>query len=56
MVVAVNYIFKNRGKKRSTVLEYSLLFPWLLPTILICYSYRTFFNSEEATGAKMCVS
>ena len=47
VVVAVNYIFKNRGKKRSTVLEYSLLFPWLLPTILICYSYRTFFNSED---------
>lgn len=47
VVVAVNYIFKNRGKKLSTVLEYSLLFPWLLPTILICYSYRTFFNSED---------
>ena len=47
VVVAVNYIFKNKGKKRSTVLEYSLLFPWLLPTILICYSYRTFFNSDE---------
>ena len=29
------------------MLEYSLLFPWLLPTILICYSYRTFFNSES---------
>lgn len=47
VVVAVNYIFKNKGKKRSTVLEYSLLFPWLLPTILICYSYRTYFNSES---------
>jgi iron(III) transport system permease protein len=47
VVVAVNYIFKNKGKKRSTVLEYSLLFPWLLPTILICYSYRTYFNSNE---------
>ena len=46
VVVAVNYIFKNKGKKRSTVLEYSLLFPWLLPTILICYSYRTYFNSD----------
>ena len=29
------------------MLEYSLLFPWLLPTILICYSYRTYFNSES---------
>ena len=47
VVVAVNYIFKNKGKLRSTALEYSLLFPWLLPTILICYSYRTFFNSDE---------
>ena len=47
VVVAVNYIFKNKGKKRSTVLEYSLLFPWLLPTILICYSYRTYFNSAS---------
>ena len=46
VVVACNYIFKNRGKKRGAVLEYSLLFPWLLPTILICYSYRTFFNSD----------
>ena len=37
----------NRGKLRSTVLEYSLLFPWLLPTILICYSYRTYFNADS---------
>ena len=47
VVVAVNYIFKHRNKLRSTVLEYSLLFPWLLPTILICYSYRTYFNSTD---------
>jgi len=47
VVVAVNYIFKHKNKLRSTVLEYSLLFPWLLPTILICYSYRTFFNSDN---------
>ncbi|MBQ8200151.1 MAG: iron ABC transporter permease [Clostridia bacterium] len=46
VVVAVNYIFRNKGKKRATVLEYSLLFPWLLPTILICYSYRTYFNTD----------
>ena len=45
VVVACNYIFKH--KKSGIALEYSLLFPWLLPTILICYSYRTFFNSEE---------
>ena len=24
-----------------------MLFPWLLPTILICYSFRTYFNSES---------
>lgn len=47
VVVACNYIFKKRNKKSGVVLEYCLLFPWLLPTILICYSYRTFFNSES---------
>ncbi len=46
VVVVCNYIFKNRNKKISTVLEYCLLFPWLLPTILICYSFRIFFNSD----------
>ena len=45
VVVACNYIFKH--KKTATILEYALLFPWLLPTILICYSYRTFFNSSD---------
>ena len=47
VVVACNYIFKNRKKASGKVLEYTLLFPWLLPTILICYSYRTFFNSDS---------
>lgn len=46
VVIACNYIFKNRNNKKGTILEYSLLFPWLLPTILICYSYRTYFNSD----------
>ena len=45
VVVACNYIFKH--KKTGTILEYALLFPWLLPTILTCYSYRTFFNSSD---------
>ena len=45
VVVACNYIFKH--KKTGTILEYALLFPWLLPTILICYSYRTFFNGGD---------
>ena len=46
VVVACNYIFKNKNKKSGIILEYCLLFPWLLPTILICYSYRTYFNSD----------
>lgn len=46
VVIACNYIFKNLGKKKGAILEYCLLFPWLLPTILICYSYRTFFNTD----------
>ena len=47
VVAACSYIFKNRNKKSGVALEYALLFPWLLPTILICYSYRTYFNSED---------
>ena len=47
VVVACNYIFNKKHKKSGAVLEYALLFPWLLPTILICYSYRIFFNSES---------
>ena len=47
VVIACNYIFKNRSKKTGIALEYSLLFPWLLPTILICYSYRVYFNSND---------
>ena len=47
VVIACSYIFKNKNKKRSTLVEYALLFPWLLPTILICYSYRIFFNSDS---------
>ena len=46
VVIAVNYIFKNKNKKRAAAVESCLLFPWLLPTILICYSYRIFFNRD----------
>ena len=46
VVVACNYIFNKQHKKSGVILEYALLFPWLLPTILICYSYRTYFNSD----------
>ena len=47
VVVACNYIFKKKNKGSGVVLEYALLFPWLLPTILICYSYRIYFNSND---------
>ena len=47
VVVACNYMFNKKHKKSGIVLEYALLFPWLLPTILICYSYRTYFNSNS---------
>ncbi len=46
VVVACNYIFKKKNKGTGVALEYALLFPWLLPTILICYSYRSYFNSD----------
>ena len=46
VVIAVNYIFKHRNKKRAALVEGCLLFPWLLPTILICYSFRIFFNGN----------
>ncbi|MBR0228733.1 MAG: iron ABC transporter permease [Clostridia bacterium] len=46
VVAAVNYIFKQKNKKRAVIVEACLLFPWLLPTILICYSYRIFFNDK----------
>ena len=47
VVAACNYIFRRRNRKSGVILEYALLFPWLLPTILICYSYRTYFNSDN---------
>lgn len=47
MAAACNYIFKKHNKKISVAVGYGLLFPWLLPTTLICYSYRTYFNSES---------
>ena len=46
VLIAVNYIFENKNQKRSKIVEACLLFPWLLPTILICYSYRIYFNNN----------
>ena len=46
VVIACNYMFNKKHKKSGVILEYALLFPWLLPTILFCYSYRTYFNSD----------
>ena len=45
VVIACSYISKHR--KTGTILEYCLLLPWMLPTILIGYSLRTYFNSSE---------
>ena len=53
VVAVVNYIFKNKHRKRSRVAEACMLFPWLLPTILICYSYRIFFNSDIFAGVRL---
>ena len=46
VVLAVNYIFKHKKAKTSRAVEAGLLFPWLLPTILICYSYRIYFKEN----------
>ena len=46
VVIVCNYIFKHKSEKKSKIMEYCLLFPWLLPTILICTSYRVYFNSD----------
>lgn len=46
VVLAVSYIFRHRNKMRALITESCLLFPWLLPTILICYSFRIFFNRD----------
>ena len=46
VVLAVNYIFKHKKAKSSKLVEAGMLFPWLLPTILICYSFRIYFKQE----------
>ncbi|MBR5344666.1 MAG: iron ABC transporter permease [Clostridia bacterium] len=46
VVLAVNYIFKHKKAKSSKFVEAGMLFPWLLPTILICYSYRIYFKQN----------
>ncbi len=46
VVLAVNYIFKHKKAKTSKLVEAGMLFPWLLPTILICYSFRIYFNQN----------
>ncbi len=46
VVLAVNYIFKHKKAKSSRLVEAGMLFPWLLPTILICYSYRIYFKEN----------
>ena len=46
VVLAVNYMFKHKKARSSRLVEAGLLFPWLLPTILICYSFRIYFKQE----------
>lgn len=45
VVIACSYIMKH--KKSGRIVEYALLFPWMLPTILIGYSFRIYFNNEH---------
>jgi iron(III) transport system permease protein len=47
VVLVCDYIFRKKNSILSKIVEYAMLFPWLLPTILICYSYRIYFNSDS---------
>ena len=46
VVIAVSYIFRHKNKMLAFAAESCLLFPCFLPAILICCSYRIFFNRE----------
>ena len=47
VVLACRLIQKNRGKKIYTVLEYSLMIPWLLPTTMIALGLMMTFNVQR---------
>ena len=47
VVVACRLIQKNRGKKIYTILEYSMMIPWLLPTTLIALGLMMTFNVKQ---------
>ena len=47
VVIACRLIQKNRGKKLYTILEYSMMIPWLLPTTLIALGLMMTFNVQQ---------
>ena len=47
VVVACRFIQKRRHTPAATVLEYSLMIPWLLPTTLIALSLMLAFNQPR---------
>ncbi|MBQ7486454.1 MAG: iron ABC transporter permease [Clostridia bacterium] len=47
VVVACRYIHRQRNTPSATVLEYSLMLPWLLPTTLIALSLMLAFNQPR---------
>ena len=47
VVIACRLIQKNRGKKIFTVLEYSMMIPWLLPTTMIALGLMMTFNVQQ---------
>ena len=47
VILACRLIQKNRGKKLYTVLEYSLMIPWLLPNTMIALGLMMTFNIQR---------
>ena len=47
VVVACRFIQKQRNTPGATILEYSLMLPWLLPTTLIALSLMLAFNQPR---------
>ncbi len=47
VVIACRYIQKRKGSVSATVLEYSLMLPWLLPATMIALSLMLAFNQPR---------
>lgn len=47
VVVACRFIQKNRNSVPASLLEYSLMLPWLLPTTMIALSLMLAFNKPQ---------